>query len=154
MLIVMLTRTESNADLDETHIYGDWRNMLTRCVGLPASYIHLYWVVNNQVCWTDGVDLCWISPQSLHSISHCGKVHYRWYSTAVQSSEWLAFLGWHYKGNFNAITCMFALLYNEITAVFKYAREILQNDPGRFERDLHTLILLLLPGQDVFHILL
>lgn len=42
---------------------------------LPVK-VHLDGVINDQISWTDGVDLLWITTQLLHGVPHRCKVHH------------------------------------------------------------------------------
>ena len=42
---------------------------------LPLRHIHLYGVINDEVCRTHGVNLVGISPHLLHSVTHSCKIH-------------------------------------------------------------------------------
>ncbi len=48
----------------------------------------------------------------------------------------------------------FMLFVYLVSLSWRHVREVLEDDPGRFEWDLHTVALTLLPVENVFHIVL
>jgi hypothetical protein len=48
---------------------------------LSSGFIHLDWVVNDQLNWCLWVDSGWISTESLDGISHGSEIYDGWYST-------------------------------------------------------------------------
>lgn len=50
---------------------------------LPVK-VHLYGVIDDQISWTDRVDLLWITTELLHGVPHGSKVHHCRDATAPQ----------------------------------------------------------------------
>lgn len=102
----------------------------------PSGHVDLDGMINDQISWTFRVDLLWISPEALDRIPHGSKVHHS-RDASVQGKGGKTLEGarrWETEGQ-------------------EASREVLQDDTGGFEGDLHIAALVLLPVEQALHIL-